>query len=92
MAWITVLMYGITIIVRFFGLVGLMGLIHHKQYKTLLLTIPPVLMLALLFIFDGHGRVRLPVEPLLMIWTVYGVAFFKSLLVKHPHQKMACAT
>ena len=72
----------VTIGFRLLGLLGLFALFRQKNYKCLALTIPPVVLITLIFLFDGHSRVRLPLEPIRLFWSVFGFQYFKDLLWK----------
>lgn len=68
----------ISLVCRILGILGVFYLLQQKKYKQILLMASPVLLISLLFLFDGNSRVRLPLEPILMIWAAYGVIYLRK--------------
>jgi 4-amino-4-deoxy-L-arabinose transferase-like glycosyltransferase len=65
------------IVLRIFGLVGLISMIKNKEYSLLFIFIGIIIYFALIALFVGNSRYRLPIEPILIIMSIYG---FNSLL------------
>ena len=60
------------IILRIFGLVGLIKMIKNKEYSLLFVLIGIITYFVLIALFVGNSRYRLPIEPALIIMAVYG--------------------
>ncbi|MBS0186053.1 MAG: hypothetical protein JSS34_06925 [Proteobacteria bacterium] len=75
---ITTFLFLINFFLRILDLVGLFSLFINKHYKFLFVSVPPVLFVTFISLFDGQSRSRLSLEPILMIWAVYGFILLKE--------------
>jgi hypothetical protein len=60
------------IILRIFGLVGLIQMTKNKEYSLLFVLFGIITYFMLIALFVGNSRYRLPIEPALIIMAVYG--------------------
>ena len=74
----TAFLFCLIFLLRIFTLIGVVALVVNKHYKRLWVSLPPVLFVTFISLCDGQSRARFAIEPILMIWTVYGFTFFKE--------------
>ncbi|OYZ36548.1 MAG: hypothetical protein B7Y25_07125 [Alphaproteobacteria bacterium 16-39-46] len=78
----TSLLFFGTLCLRILNVFGLIALMVNKQYKWLFALCFPVLFVTIINLCDGQSRARLALEPILMIWAVYGFMYLKEILLK----------
>ena len=66
-------------ILRIIGLYGLYKLLVNNR-KFTVISMLPVLFIAIIILFNGQSRFRLPIEPILMIWSASGIYFLTEKL------------
>jgi hypothetical protein len=71
-AVITIVCIGFALVLRAAGLVGIVVMVLRRHWPLLIVILALVGFKALIHLFYGLSRYRLPVEPLLMILAVYG--------------------
>jgi 4-amino-4-deoxy-L-arabinose transferase-like glycosyltransferase len=71
-AIITIVCIGFALVLRAAGLVGIVVMVLRRHWPLLIVILALVGFKALIHLFYGLSRYRLPVEPLLMILAVYG--------------------
>ena len=80
--FITFFLFLGTLLLRILSIIGILALFINKQYKWLLALLFPVLFVTFISLCDGQSRARLALEPILMIWVVYGVIYLKKYFLK----------
>jgi hypothetical protein len=66
------------IVLRIFGLLGVLELIKRKEHALLLIVVSLITYFAMAALFVGNSRYRLPVEVGFIILALYGVLFVKN--------------
>lgn len=79
---LTGLLFFENVILKFLSLVGILALFLQRHFKWFFALIPPVLLVTFISLCDGQSRARLCLEPILMIWTVYGFMYLKNKWIK----------
>ncbi len=79
---ITAFLFLGNLFLRILNIFGIIALFINKQYKWLFVSIPPVLFVTFISLCDGQSRSRLLLEPILMIWAVYGFMYLKEKFLK----------
>jgi 4-amino-4-deoxy-L-arabinose transferase-like glycosyltransferase len=69
---ISLLSFVYVIVLRVFGLIGLINMIKDREYGVLFILSGIVTYFVFIALFVGNSRYRLPVEPALIIMAVYG--------------------
>jgi hypothetical protein len=60
------------IVLRIFDLIGFINLIRNREYSVLFILTGIIVYFVLIALFVGNSRYRLPIEPALIILSVYG--------------------
>jgi len=63
-------------ILRIFGLIGLIAMVKNKEYSLFFILTGVVTYFMLISLFVGNSRYRLPIDPILIIMSVYGFSIF----------------
>jgi len=71
---------GFAIVLRLVGIIGVIAMIMRGHYALLLLTVGLVTVYVLGPFLVGQPRYRVPVEPELAIFAVYGIVFLRAYL------------
>jgi 4-amino-4-deoxy-L-arabinose transferase-like glycosyltransferase len=69
---ISLLSFIYVIVLRIFGLIGLINIIKDRKYGVLFILTGVVFYFMLIALFVGNSRYRLPIEPALIIMAIYG--------------------
>jgi 4-amino-4-deoxy-L-arabinose transferase-like glycosyltransferase len=75
---ISITSYLYVIVLRIFGLLGVLELIKRKEHALLLIVVSLITYFAMAALFVGNSRYRLPVEVGFIILALYGVLFVKN--------------
>ncbi len=70
---VSVLGFVYVLALRGAGLFGLAVMVARRQWPVLAVTVGVIAYFALIYLFVGNSRYRLPVEPLLILLAVYGL-------------------
>ena len=70
---ITVMALAFVIVLRALGLAGLVWMFMRRHYAVLLACAGMIAYFAVIHLFTGNSRYRLPVEPALILLALYGV-------------------
>ncbi|MEC8173355.1 MAG: hypothetical protein VX090_08240, partial [Pseudomonadota bacterium] len=66
------------IIMRLFGLLGLVALAKRREYDMLLILTLLIIYFAMVHLFVGNSRYRIAVEPALILLAMYGWKFVRQ--------------
>jgi 4-amino-4-deoxy-L-arabinose transferase-like glycosyltransferase len=77
---ITIFCIGFALVLRAAGLIGIVVMVVRRHWPLLIVILALVGFKALIHLFYGLSRYRLPVEPLLMILAVYGFDGMRAVL------------
>ena len=77
-ALISIFSYLYVIALRVLGLFGLIEMVKRKEYPLMLVIVGLITYFAMMVIFVGTSRYRLPVEFGLVVLALYGASFFSS--------------
>ena len=69
---ISLLSFSYVIVLRIFDLIGFINLIRNREYSALFILTGIIVYFVLITLFVGNSRYRLPIEPALIILSVYG--------------------
>ena len=66
-----------SILTKIIAFIGFIYLLINKNYKILFILITILTTYTILFLFVGNSRFRVPLEPLILFFTINGLLFLR---------------
>ena len=68
-----------TVITRAIGIIGLFYIIKDRKWMPYgVLFVEVILLFTAAYLYLGQSRFRVPIEPMLMLFTVFGLIYFMN--------------